>query len=63
MPTSGRGFATRKSNCTPNDCAEALTLMERALDIIDHQDGPADVGAHLDLAIARLRNWVDAQRG
>ena len=33
---------------------EALALMRSALQLIDDAEGPADVGAHLDLAIARL---------
>jgi hypothetical protein len=38
---------------------EALRLMRAALEILDNCDGPPDVGAHLDLAIARLESHVD----
>jgi hypothetical protein len=34
---------------------EACTLMERALALLDEADAPADVGAHLDMAICRLK--------
>jgi hypothetical protein len=34
----------------------ALALMENALDLLDDADCSADVGAHLDLAICRLRD-------
>jgi hypothetical protein len=34
---------------------QALSHMEAALDSLDAADAPADVGAHLDLAICRLR--------
>ena len=32
----------------------ARTLMRGALDLLDGCDAPADIGAHLDLAICRL---------
>jgi hypothetical protein len=34
--------------------AEAMTLMQQALQLLDETDAPADIGAHLDLAIVRL---------
>ena len=37
---------------------QALELMEQALEILDSNECPADVGAHLDLAINRLRASV-----
>ena len=37
------------------NCSEALRLMEAALGILDEHGAPADIGAHLDLAICRLR--------
>ena len=41
-------------------CADAaLDLMVRALDILDGQDVPGDIGCHLDHAIQRLREWLD----
>lgn len=42
--------------------AEALQLMRRALSLIDAADGPDDVGAHLDLAITRLGEWMESSR-
>ena len=38
----------------------ALIQMERALELLDAADGPLAVGAHLDLAICRLREQIDA---
>lgn len=35
---------------------DALNLMERALQLLDDGGCSADVGAHLDLAICRLRD-------
>lgn len=59
MSKSGRGFATGKSAPASGKCAEALELMQKALLLIDRHDGPHDVGAHLDLAIARLKEWIE----
>jgi hypothetical protein len=36
----------------------ALELMEQALGILDNGDVPADVGAHLDLSMVRLREHL-----
>jgi len=36
--------------------ASALNHMEEALRILDELELPADIGAHLDLAINRLRD-------
>jgi hypothetical protein len=36
----------------------ALSLMEHALDLLDRCDVPIDIGAHLDLAICRLREAI-----
>jgi hypothetical protein len=32
--------------------------MEEALALLDRNDGPQEAGAHLDLAIHRLRAWI-----
>ena len=32
--------------------------MERALGLLDRAEGPDDIGAHLDLAIHRLKDWL-----
>jgi hypothetical protein len=37
----------------------ALRRMREALDLLDEAQAPADVGAHLDLAIARLAQFLD----
>lgn len=51
-----------KARDNPKDQAGgALELMEKALSLIDANDGPNDVGAHLDLAIHRLREWIQSQ--
>lgn len=34
---------------------KALICMESALQLLDEADAPADIGAHLDLAISRLK--------
>ena len=43
----------------PKVGSEALELMQRALDLLDNSDIPADVGAHLDLAIERLKQHLN----
>jgi hypothetical protein len=43
------------------DLRQALALMERALSLLDEVNEAFDVAAHLDLAIERLRQHVDAQ--
>ena len=59
MPASGRDPATENQSFAPKEvAAEALQLMQRALRIIDTFKGAEDVGAHLDLAIHRLREWA-----
>ena len=37
---------------------EALARMEEALELIDQCDGTSEIGAHLDLAICRLRDLI-----
>lgn len=37
---------------------KALSYMEAALEVLDEAGAPADIGAHLDLAISRLREVV-----
>ena len=44
----------------PEAGATALALMEQALALLDRDDLAPDVGAHLDLAICRLREVLDA---
>ena len=38
--------------------AAALALMEEALELIDRFETPVEIGAHLDLAICRLRDLL-----
>ena len=40
------------------DLRHALSLMETALALIDRTDKALDVGAHLDLAIVRLKQHL-----
>ena len=40
-----------------------LHLMIEALELLDDMDAPADVGAHLDLAIHRLRQVIISAAG
>jgi hypothetical protein len=42
--------------------AAALDHMEKALELLDRCDGADEVGAHLDLAICRLRKAVAQSR-
>ena len=35
---------------------KALICMESALQLLDESDAPADVGAHLDMSISRLKD-------
>ena len=57
-PASAAGGSTSPSR--NNQLLEALQLMQRALRLIDEADGPPDVGAHLDLAIARLADLIQS---
>ncbi len=48
-------FLTSKS---APELARALDQMEAALEILDELEAPGDIGATLDLAIARLRQML-----
>lgn len=39
----------------------ALAQMKHALTLLDEADAPADIGAHLDLAIARLETLMSSE--
>jgi len=39
---------------------QALHSMEAALQLLDEADAPADLGAHLDMAICRLNELLPA---
>ena len=38
--------------------AEAINLMNLALDILDEEHAPEHIGSHLDLAISRLEETI-----
>lgn len=61
MATTGRDpAAPSPDTVSPDDQAkQALALMVEALDLIDSSEGSGAAGAHLDLAIHRLREWID----
>lgn len=42
-----------------NKLSEALSLMQKALLLLDNSNAPAQLGAHLDLAICRLQGELD----
>lgn len=47
---------------SPEDKARgALALMTDALKLIDASEGAGVAGAHLDLAIHRLQEWIEGQ--
>ena len=39
--------------------ARVLALLEEALEVLDSSDAPAEIGAHVDLAACRLRDFVE----
>jgi hypothetical protein len=47
--------------CGDDALREALQLMESALDLLDLAGAPAQIGAHLDLAICELRSATAAR--
>jgi hypothetical protein len=61
MASSSRDSAAGSPKAvSPEERAnEALTLMVEALGLIDLSDGANVAGAHLDLAIHRLREWIE----
>lgn len=48
------GVSNELSNMADLKLADAMALMQRALQLLDQAQAPADIGAHLDLAIVRL---------
>jgi hypothetical protein len=48
---------------TPDRAQEALALMVEALRLIDLSEGAGVAGAHLDLAIHRLQDWMERAAG
>ena len=63
MPTTSGGIAPAPTfAAVSEDKPEAaLELMVQALGLIDASDGAGVAGAHLDLAIHRLREWIDGE--
>jgi hypothetical protein len=65
MPGSTRDAAAGPTSApirqTPAD--EALAMMVEALRLIDLEGGADVAGAHLDLAIHRLREWIGQASG
>ncbi len=59
---AGVRMTTDGSGSLEQHTAAALQLMEEALELLDQCDAPADIGAHLDLAIQRLRCLVSARQ-
>ena len=43
-----------------SDALSALALLEKALQILDGIDAPANIGAHVELAICQLRDALQA---
>jgi hypothetical protein len=60
MSTGSRDPAAADPNRTRKEVGanEALTLMLQALELLDENEGPDDAGAHLDLAIHRVKEWI-----
>ena len=63
MTTTSRGVTPEPTfTAVPQDKPQAaLELMVQALDLIDSSEGAGTAGAHLDLAIHRLREWIDSE--
>ena len=61
MPTtsSTSTAATPAATLPDHKARQALALMVDALELIDSSEGGSVAGAHLDLAIHRLREWID----
>jgi hypothetical protein len=61
MSKGTRNPAADSSNTKTREAAakQALNRMTEALRLLDTNDGPHDVRAHLDLAINRLQESID----
>jgi hypothetical protein len=58
MINSGPAATARATDHCSDKASEALGLMVEALELIDSSEGGGIAGAHLDLAIHRLREWI-----
>lgn len=63
MSNGSRVSAAENSNAMGRRARvnEALNLMLQALELIDKNEGPTEVGAHLDLAIHRLQESIESR--
>lgn len=61
MTDFGRGPAAPDYSPHGDKTMRALGLMGEALDLIDANHGPHDVGALLDQAMCRLRDYLDGR--
>lgn len=52
-----------QSTSKTDKLAKALSQMESALKLLDQTDAPHDIGAHLDMAICRLRDRLPPHPG
>jgi len=59
MSTPSRDSAADQYLPEGDKARQALAMMSGALDLIDENDGPHDVGAYLDQAICRLTDWIE----
>ena len=59
MPGSARNDASPDVASPESPAQEALAMMVEALRLIDLNGGATVAGAHLELAIHRLRDWID----
>ena len=64
MPGRSRDPRVRssESSISESPASEALAMMVDALALIDKAGGAEAAGAHLDLAIHRLREWIERER-
>jgi hypothetical protein len=63
MSNSSRDPAAEKGFANGDRPKKALKLMGEALDLIDANGGPHDVGAYLDQAMCRLKEWIEKRDG
>jgi hypothetical protein len=53
--------ASQELNSSDEKARAALALMVDALELIDATGSATVAGAHLDLAIHRLQEWIDSE--
>lgn len=63
MRSTSRDSATQLpvADCPEDKAREALALMIGALELIDSGECASVAGAHLDLAIHRLQEWIERE--